>query len=271
MKTFAIRDERDKHGQDIAYLLYYEKQKTFYIEVNEGMSEWDVPLIISSFVKRNQYTVNAYWSKLWVQQRIVPTDRQNLGQILKDNGLNEYDEFQLLILANGRCAQDAYYLEAVDDEVLFQRLEKRFQTKVEDILPLKNQTALIFFRNGMVRRCSFADYFQKHKVFIPLQKDKEIFAFVRIQPGGYGIGWNESTIISDQELYHMGVEIPVSLEEFCIFAQENMLSTAEVAEELGCSRQNIEDLIKRDKLHPVKNMPRNKLFLKAEIEQRKWI
>lgn len=41
-----------------------------------------------------------------MQQRIAPTDRQNLGQILKDNGLDEYDEFQLLMLANGRCVQD---------------------------------------------------------------------------------------------------------------------------------------------------------------------
>lgn len=57
-------------------------------------------------MKRKQYTVNAYWSKVWVQQRIAPTDRQNLGQILKDNGLDEYDEFQLLMLANGRCVQD---------------------------------------------------------------------------------------------------------------------------------------------------------------------
>ena len=41
-----------------------------------------------------------------MQQRIVPTDRQNLGEILRDNGLKEYDEFELLMLATGRCAQD---------------------------------------------------------------------------------------------------------------------------------------------------------------------
>ena len=57
--------------------------------------------------------INAYWSKLWVQQRIVPTDRQNLGQVLKENGLSEYDEFELLMLAEGRCAQDSYFLAGV--------------------------------------------------------------------------------------------------------------------------------------------------------------
>ena len=130
MRIFAIREDNGNSAHDLAYLLYYENQKTFYIEIEEGISEWDAPLILSSFVKRQQYTVNAYWSKVWVQQRIVPTDRQNLGQILKDNGLEEYDEFQLLMLANGRCAQDNYYLQSIENSVVFQRLEKRFQKKL---------------------------------------------------------------------------------------------------------------------------------------------
>lgn len=45
---------------------------------------------------------------MWVRQRIVPPDRQNIGQILKANGLEEYDEFSLLMFGSGRCAQDDY-------------------------------------------------------------------------------------------------------------------------------------------------------------------
>lgn len=76
MKIFAIRDEAASRQVDLAYLLYYERQKTFYIEVPKERSEWEVPLLISSFVKRGEYTLNAYWSKVWVQQRIIPADRQ---------------------------------------------------------------------------------------------------------------------------------------------------------------------------------------------------
>lgn len=65
-------------------------------------------------------------------------------------------------------------------------------------------------------------------------------------------------------------DVPISIKDFCMFAEKNLLSTAEAAESLNCSRQNIEDLIRRGKLHPVKNMLKNKLFLKSEIEQRKW-
>ena len=82
MRIFAIRDGNADVPKDLAYLFYYEKDKTFYIELPEGADEWETPLLLSSFVKRGETTVNPYWSKLWVQQRIIPTDRQNLGQVL---------------------------------------------------------------------------------------------------------------------------------------------------------------------------------------------
>ena len=91
MKIFAIRDEYDETEKDLAYLLYYEKERLFYIELPDDADPWETPLLLSSFAKRRVRTINAYWSKMWVQQRIVPTDRQNLGEILKDNGLEEYD------------------------------------------------------------------------------------------------------------------------------------------------------------------------------------
>ena len=95
MRAFAIRDEEEQRIKDLAHLIYYEKDKRFYIEVPDDADVWETPLLLASFVKRGKRTIDSYWSKVWVQQRIVPTDRQNLGQILKANGLEEYDEFQL--------------------------------------------------------------------------------------------------------------------------------------------------------------------------------
>lgn len=39
MRTYAIRDDFYP-GKDLAYLIYYEKQKQFYIELNEAADEW---------------------------------------------------------------------------------------------------------------------------------------------------------------------------------------------------------------------------------------
>lgn len=102
MKIFAIRDAGDRDNKDIAFLFYYEKGGRFYVELPADADPWETPLILSSFLKRGERTVNSYWSRVWVQQRIVPADRQNIGQILRDNGLKEYDECRLLELSEGR-------------------------------------------------------------------------------------------------------------------------------------------------------------------------
>ena len=40
--------------------------------------------------------------------------------------------------------------------------------------------------------------------------------------------------------------------------------------ELECSKQNIDDLVKRGKLHSVKEGQRYRLFMKSEVEERRW-
>ena len=109
MRIFAIKDDTLSQEIVLGYLIYYENAKAFYIELPDDADPWETPLLLSSFVKRGERSVSSYWSRLWVQQRIIPRDRQNIGQVLKENGLKEYDEFQLLMLTMGRCAQDECY------------------------------------------------------------------------------------------------------------------------------------------------------------------
>lgn len=49
----------------------------------------------------------------------------------------------------------------------------------------------------------------------------------------------------------------------------NLLTTAEAAQLLDCSRQNICDLVRRGSLQPVKEPEKNRLFLKSDAMQRK--
>ena len=145
MKIFAVRDEDNTTNKAVAYLFYYEKEKRFYIELLEEANSWETPLILSSFLKKGQKTISAYWSRIWVQQRIVPSDRQNLGMILRDNGLDFYDEYKLLTMTNGRCSQDSYYLEPISEKDLPKEFVKRNQQKVEDVIPLPENQLLVFF------------------------------------------------------------------------------------------------------------------------------
>lgn len=50
-----------------------------------------------------------------------------------------------------------------------------------------------------------------------------------------------------------------------VFITENLITTMEAAEILKCSRQYIDKLVKGDKLTPVKQTQRDKLFWKPDI------
>ncbi len=271
MKVFAIRDEFDKQNKNLAYLFYYEADKRFYIELPDDADQWETPLLLSSFVKRGENTVNSYWSLMWVRQRIVPSDRQNIGQILKDNGLDEYDEYKLLMLADGRCAQDDYYLYPISEKEVEKQFLERYEKRVEDVVVLSQNNLLVFFRDGSVRKVDIRKLAENQEKLSILLRYEELFSRVAIQTGGYGVSWGDSLLISDKILYETGKVIPLSMEDFRNFVSERIINTAEVTELLDCSRQNVNDLIKRGKLTPVKRNQKNTLFLKSEVLRRKWM
>jgi len=57
-------------------------------------------------------------------------------------------------------------------------------------------------------------------------------------------------------------------DDLILFINENIITTMEVAEILGCTRQNIDNMVKKGKLTPVKQTLRDKLFFKADILER---
>lgn len=270
MKIFAIRDESMPLQRDLAYLLYYEGEKHFYIELPDEADPWETPLLLSSFVKKGETTVNSYWSKVWVQQRIVPTDRQNLSQILRDNGLKEYDEFELLKLTMGRCAQDDCYLVPISETQLPNDVLKRFEKRIEDVVPLSDFNLLVFFRDGCVKKCDLKSHFEKSITLKVLLKKEEYFFNARLQPGGYGVEWDVNMSVSDTMLYRVGKKVPLSISDFKSFITHSVVNASEAAEILGCTRQNIDYLSKTGKLHPIKSSEKNTLFFKSEVLKRNW-
>jgi hypothetical protein len=76
--------------------------------------------------------------------------------------------------------------------------------------------------------------------------------------------------ISDAELYEAGQDIPLSAGDFRNFAIYRVITAAEAAEILRCSRQSIANLKKEGKLHPIKSSAKTTLLLKSEVLKRNW-
>jgi len=60
-----------------------------------------------------------------------------------------------------------------------------------------------------------------------------------------------------------------SKEEFIKLVQTEILTSSEVLEELQISRQSLNSFVKRGKLTPIKELPRDRMFLREDVEARK--
>ncbi|MEC4175095.1 helix-turn-helix transcriptional regulator [Adlercreutzia sp. R7] len=81
--------------------------------------------MLELLAQKGERSVGHDLSLRWVQERIPPPGRQNIGQVLKANGLDEYDEFALLMSSMGACAQDDFLLREVAPEESCESAEGR--------------------------------------------------------------------------------------------------------------------------------------------------
>lgn len=58
-------------------------------------------------------------------------------------------------------------------------------------------------------------------------------------------------------------------DELTNYIQSEIINTTEALEILQCSRQNLNNLVKRGVLTPIKDLPRDRLFYKEDIVNRK--
>jgi hypothetical protein len=77
--------------------------------------------------------------------------------------------------------------------------------KVQSVEPLKDRRLLVTFVNGVQKvydcnRLMHLDRFQ-------LLKNEAFFRAVAVDPGGYGVSWDDDTDLSEYELWNNGVRV----------------------------------------------------------------
>ena len=265
MTIFEIKDESNK-DKLLGYLFYYPKRKRFYTELLNTLDEWDAPFIFWRQVKNSEYSIGHEKSIEFVRQRIIPSDRQNIGMILRDNNINEYDEYKLLLLSQGRCAQDDIYLVKVDEESIVAEIKDRLTLKIRDIMILNGNRVMVFFKNHRTGIVDIEVLRKEDRLYSRILNEKDIFENVKISPGGNGIEWGSSLNISAEELYEKSNEINISYEDMIGFLVNRVVDTSEATNLLGCTRQYVNQLINQKKINPIKTGSNNNLFMRGDIE-----
>lgn len=116
MRRFEILDASRRGALPCAVLNWDERKDEFSIEIAKWAGEGDVPMLLAPFARKGQRRVDDAWARRWVAERVVPSSRQNLGQVLKANGLDGYEPMALLVAGAGRCAQDDFRIREIGEK-----------------------------------------------------------------------------------------------------------------------------------------------------------
>lgn len=265
MKIFEIIDE--ENNISVGVLQYYEKEKTCIIELQENLDEWTAPLLFTSYVNKHIYTMPRDISFMWVRERVIPSGRQNIKEILNNHGLKSYDELRFLEISEGRCSQDSLYIRQIND--LPDYVIERKKRNLLDCVVLDNNALLCFFADDSTKKVDLyaLKYFKGVDKII---KNKSLYESGMVGTDGYFATFNDSIDIPVSILYEAGTEIPLSLHDLTTFVKKNVVDTSTACSILECSRQNIAYMKAQEQLNTVKEDVRGSLYLKGEVISKKW-
>ena len=266
MKSYAIYDEGLERTSAIGYLFYYEKSKSFIIELCTDLDEWEAPLLFQKQIREKKYTVSREYSMLWVKERVIPSGRQNIGSILKNHRLKAYSEMALLRLSKGRCSQDSCYIMEISETEIPENIKERMAKNVLECFPTEDNQILCLFKDNIVMKVDLLCLLTEYKDLSYVVKNRKLLDSVKVGVGGYSIIFNDSIEIQAADLRASGLFIPLTSKDFYNFVGRNVIDTTRTCEMLECTRQNLSYLIRMDKIEPIIRGEKEKLYLKGEIE-----
>lgn len=113
MRRFELIDGETHGAQPCGEIQYNPSNQVFTAHIFDGVGPNEVPAIFSFFVAKGMRDIPSEYVRAWVDERIAPPSRQNIGEILRAHDLEEYDPCVLLMSGNGRSSQDGFYLKEI--------------------------------------------------------------------------------------------------------------------------------------------------------------
>lgn len=211
-----------------------DKYDDCYIELNEGLEEY--PIFFQSFINKNKYTMNSYWTYKWMNERIVPYERGNINNILKDNKIPYYNELLLLISSKGNSSMDDNYIEEIKESDLDYKIKNRMEYHIIDFISLDNQL-IVFLKND--------------KSYILDHLNKKEIPFLSIF--GNEIIYNSKDRYDYLFIKDNGKEFPLSYNALIQYINNNVLTSKDIVDQFGFSRQYLNTLKKENNILSLNN------------------
>ena len=113
----AVKLDEEIYTNYVVTEKYYDIGTTI-ISVPNEVKNTELPFIFNLYVQKGIRHLNDEQTRRWIKDRITPPSRQNIGMILKEVGIKQYDEFEILIYNKGRSCMDEFYLEECSPDLL---------------------------------------------------------------------------------------------------------------------------------------------------------
>lgn len=72
---------------------------------------------------------------------------------------------------------------------------------------VKDYTVIAHFKNGDVKQYDFWPVINRLNGLKPLAEDYELFKQLHLDPGGYGVIWNDDLDLASEDLWYDGVDV----------------------------------------------------------------
>ena len=267
MRVYAIYDEELERAEPVGYLHCYEKANAYIIELCSDLNEWEAPLLFQGLVNKGIYTVPKEISLLWVKERVIPSGRQNIGLILKNANLKDYNERVLLNLSEGRCSQDRCYISEIQESEVPENIKRRQLRNVSECFLSEDGQLICLFRDHMVTKVDLRQIAKRNKEAEHLLRNEKLLKSVKVGVGGYGVVFNDSIEISKTDLRKKEWILPIKSDDFYRFVNNNIVNSFQACEEMECSRQNLSYLVKTKQLTPVISGIKENFYTKGSIQK----
>lgn len=96
----------NKDGVTVGYLNYDRATDNMTVVICKNVDVESMPFVMCYLAKRGIYEVSNELTHSMMRDRVVPPERQNIGYILREGGLKEYNIIDVYLLYGGRNTMD---------------------------------------------------------------------------------------------------------------------------------------------------------------------
>ena len=104
-------------------------------------------------------------------------------------------------------------------------------------------------------------------LFRSILKNKELLESVRVGVGGYTIAFQDYVEIPKEILREKRWILPIGAMDFFHFVQNNIISSVNACESMGCSRQNLSYYVKANRIEPVMYGSKENFYTKGSVQK----